>query len=588
MTELTSRFNMYQADLIIEELIRNGVDFFCISPGSRSTPLACAVAEKEKTVGITVHYDERGASFHALGHTRATGRPAALICTSGTATANYMPAVVEASMDMLPLIILTADRPPELRDCGANQTIDQTKIYRDYVRWQIDLPCPDLNIPFRFVLTSVDQAVYRAVRSPAGPVHLNCMFREPFLSEHSDLSDDDPDEAIRGWRQSKQLFSRYIQARPSLDEDQITKVAAIVKATSTGYVIAGHLTKATEREAALRFSQKLGWPLLPDIRSGLRIGVSSDNVIPCYDLLLACKAMPRIVPHATIIQVGGPFVSKRLLEFLKENPPDEFIYVADHPCRHDPGYLVTTRIESSVSDFSESLLRKLGVADDKPINNSLKKATAIVSDTLNAIVDNDTGLSEPLLARLISQHIRKDTGLFLANSMPVRDIDMFADNRGAKVEIGCNRGASGIDGTIASATGFAVGLDRPVTLLIGDLAFLHDLNSLALLKSVKLPVVLIVINNDGGGIFSFLPVAHHTKVFERYFATPHGITFENAAKLFGVDYQAPASAHEFIACYRKAQESSGHTIIEIRTDRGDNYEIHQAIIKNVKEALSGL
>ncbi|MEA3297250.1 MAG: thiamine pyrophosphate-binding protein, partial [candidate division Zixibacteria bacterium] len=144
MTEKTSRFNKYWADLIIEELIRNGVDFFCISPGSRSTPLVSAVAEKEKTVGITIHFDERGAAFHALGYTRAVGRPAALICTSGTATANYMPAVVEASMDMLPLIILTADRPPELQDCGANQTIDQTKIYGSHVRWQINFPCPDI------------------------------------------------------------------------------------------------------------------------------------------------------------------------------------------------------------------------------------------------------------------------------------------------------------------------------------------------------------------------------------------------------------------------------------------------------------
>jgi 2-succinyl-5-enolpyruvyl-6-hydroxy-3-cyclohexene-1-carboxylate synthase len=214
--------------------------------------------------------------------------------------------------------------------------------------------------------------------------------------------------------------------------------------------------------------------------------------------------------------------------------------------------------------------------------------TRLVDQVLKEVIDKGAVLSEPAVARLISPHIADGSGLFIANSMPIRNMDMFADPHGANVTVGCNRGASGIDGTISSAAGFAHGLNKPVTLLIGDLAFLHDLNSLALIKSLKQHFIMVVINNNGGGMFSFLPIAKVKQVFEPYFGTPHDLNFENTAKMFGIEYHCPGSKEEFITSYRSLQKENRSAIIEVRSDREENYRIHQEIEEKVKAALENI
>jgi 2-succinyl-5-enolpyruvyl-6-hydroxy-3-cyclohexene-1-carboxylate synthase len=568
----TPRANRLWANLIVEELIRCGVEFFCVAPGSRSTPLVAALAANDKAHSL-VHFDERGTAFAALGYARATGRPAAWITTSGTAVANGLPALVEASTDGVPMILLTADRPPELRQTGANQTIDQPDIFGDYVRWRFDLPAPDPTIDTAMVLTTVDQAAYRARRSPHGPVHLNLMFREPFLPEG--------DEVLAGpspWAEGDEPYTRYGATKPAVDELEIQALWQTLRPARRGLVVAGRLASRKQGEAALRLASALGWPLLPDIGSQVRLGADSENLAPYYDALLAGESFAEYHTPEAVVQVGGRALSKRLEQFIVRSRPDPYVVVRENPFRLDPAHRVTHSIEVDVVDFCAAMVRV--ATEDPPDEDAAwrtgwRGASETVGHSLDGISSME--LNEPFVARSVSRNVPQDQGLVVASSMPVRDLDTYATAGGAPVPIAANRGASGIDGTVATAAGFARGLGRPVTLLIGDLALLHDLNSLAMLRDV--PVVVIVLNNDGGGIFSFLPVAKHEEFFEPYFGTPQGVGFEPAAEMFGLQYERPGTAEEFVEVYRGACARMSSTMIEVRTDREENVRLHGELLR---------
>jgi 2-succinyl-5-enolpyruvyl-6-hydroxy-3-cyclohexene-1-carboxylate synthase len=570
----TPRANRLWANLIVEELVRCGVDFFCVAPGSRSTPLVAAIAANDKAQSL-VHFDERGTAFAALGYARATGRPAAWITTSGTAVANGLPAVVEASTDGVPMILLTADRPPELRQTGANQTIDQPDIFGDYVRWRFDLPAPDPTIDPAMVLTTVDQAAYRARRSPHGPVHLNLMFREPFLPEEDDvLAGPSP------WAEGDEPYTRYAATKSAVDETEIQALWQTLRQVKRGLVVAGRLASHKQGEAVLRLAGALGWPLLPDIGSQVRLGTDSENLAAYYDALLASDSFAEAHAPEAVVHVGGRALSKRLEQFLGRSRPDPYIVVRENPFRLDPAHRVTHSIEADVVDFCAAIVR---VATEDPPDEDAswmsgwREASERVGHSLNGI--STTELNEPFVARSVSRNVPHDHGLVVASSMPVRDLDTYAAIGGVPVPVAANRGASGIDGTIATAAGFARGLGRPVTLLIGDLALLHDFNSLAMLRDV--PVVVVVLNNDGGGIFSFLPVANHEEFFEPYFGTPQGVGFRPAAEMFGLQYERPETTEEFVELYRKACARDSSTLIEVRTDREENVRLHGELLRLV-------
>ncbi len=596
--------------LIVEELVRHGIDYFCIAPGSRSAPLAGAVASNPKARSF-IHFDERGLAFHALGFVSATGKPAVVISTSGTAVANFSPAVVEASKRKLPLIVLTADRPPELRKTGADQTIDQPGIFGEYVRWQMDLPCPDPNIKPSFVLTTIDQAVYRATSGMAGPVHVNCMFREPLAPvKTAELRTADL-QNLRFWKDTTQPYTRYLCPQKSISAHELKNLAATLNKIRQGVIVVGKLSTPQEREAVVNLSEKLNWPVLADITSGLRLGSSHPQVIHYFDhILLSDRILPQI-PLEGVLHLGGRITSKRWYQAMEKARPRPYITVLNHPLRNDPLHQVSLRVEMSVADFAEGLLGFLRTQLPGVWLKQLQGQSNQIDRILEKFVQKQKSLSEPLLARLISQHIPADSGLFLANSMPIRDMDMYADHKGKPVVVQGHRGASGIDGTIAAAAGFAVGLKQPVTLLVGDLAFLHDLNSLAMLAKLRTPVVVIVLNNNGGAIFSFLPIAEVEEwgphrfasqseavgpprvgapkpgeIFEKYFAAPHGLTFEPAAGLFALDYFAPASPQDFVRSYQKALGQKKSSLIEIKTDRRQNHKIHQDLQKAIEVEIS--
>jgi 2-succinyl-5-enolpyruvyl-6-hydroxy-3-cyclohexene-1-carboxylate synthase len=574
----TPRANRLWAYLIVEELLRCSVDFFCIAPGSRSTPLVAALAANEQARSL-IHFDERGTAFAALGHARATGRPAAWITTSGTAVANGLPAVVEAATDGVPMILLTADRPPELRQTGANQTIDQPDIFGDYVRWRFDLPAPDTGIDPAMVLTTVDQATYRASRTPQGPVHLNLMFREPLLP---DPGDEPVLSGPSSWAQSDEPYTRYAATKPAVDEIEIPHLWETLRPVKQGLVVAGRLTSRKQGEAVLRLADTLGWPLLPDMGSQVRLG--SDGLAAHYDALLAGDSFAGSHAPEAVVHVGGRALSKRLEQFLAHSRPDPYVVVRENPFRLDPAHSVTHSVEANVLDFCSALVR--AATEDPPaMDPSWMAGWREASEEVGRHLDGKLSgkPNEPLVARVLSWNVPPDHGLVVASSMPVRDLDTYATSDGAPVPVAANRGASGIDGTVATAAGFARGLGRPVTLLIGDLAMLHDLNSLAMLRDVH--VIVVVLNNDGGGIFSFLPVARHEELFEPYFGTPHGVGFEPAAKMFGLTYEHPGTTEELVEAYGSACARGFSTLIEIESDRGENVALHRKLLEEVADRI---
>ncbi len=578
----TPRANLLWATLIVEELVRTGVELFCVAPGSRSTPLVAALAANERARSL-IHFDERGTAFAALGCARATGRPAAWITTSGTAVANGLPAVVEAATDGVPIILLTADRPPELRQTGANQTIDQPDIFGDYVRWRFDLPAPDAGVDPAMVLTTVDQAVYRARRAPSGPVHLNLMFREPFIPEPGDR--EVGQSAPERWSRGGEPYTRYAATRPAVDLDEVELLWEELQPVERGLVVAGRLPSRKQGEAVLRLAESLGWPLLPDVGSQVRLGARSENLVPYHDALLASEPFKASHVPQAVLHLGGRAVSKRLEQFLAGSRPDPYVVVRENPFRLDPGHRVTHSVEAEVLDLCAALTK---VAERRPPvpaapwTASWRGASEKVDRRLDLSSAQTKELNEPLVARLISRHIPGEHSLCVASSMPIRDLDTYAAEDGAPVPVAANRGASGIDGTVATAAGFVRASGRPVTLLIGDLALLHDLNSLAMLRD--LPVVVVVLNNDGGAIFSFLPVARHREFFEPYFGTPQGLSFEHAAAMFGLGYERPSTTTEFVEAYRTVCDRNGPALIEVRTDREENTEVHRRLLSEISEA----
>jgi 2-succinyl-5-enolpyruvyl-6-hydroxy-3-cyclohexene-1-carboxylate synthase len=362
-------------------------------------------------------------------------------------------------------------------------------------------------------------------------------------------------------------------------------VRRLLEHTERGLVILGRLRGDAERSAVSGLIQTLGWPVCADITSGLRLGTTSRNIIAQSDILVSHGPFAKGHRPEVVLHLGGRFVSKKLAAFLQDSVPAEYVLVADHPQRQDPGHEVTLRIEADLKGLCDTLAQNLPRREASRWTASWHKAMDTIQPVLGKFEENGTELSEPICAHLISRHIPPTHGLFLASSMPVRDMDLFGNLNGPGVRVGANRGASGVDGTIATATGFARGLEHPVTLLTGDLAFLHDLNSLNLVRKSPYPIVIVVMNNDGGGIFSFLPIARFEHCFETYFTTPHGLTFKPAADMYGLLYYHPKTREEFIGSYGEAMEKGISAILEIKINRKDNHALHMQLIKDMQDAL---
>jgi 2-succinyl-5-enolpyruvyl-6-hydroxy-3-cyclohexene-1-carboxylate synthase len=560
--------NLKWAEYAIDALVLAGVRDCVICPGARSSALVLAAYARQDALTLCVHYDERGATFFAMGLATGSGRPVAVVTTSGSAVANTLPAVVEASLSHVPLIIVSADRPPELRDTCANQAIDQTQILSPHTRWFFDFPCPsgDVNAS-RFVGSTVQHAVARATGIDAGPVHLNFMFREPLV----------PSAEEWGSRTSAAL------ELPSTATDAQAACAgaiappntlAAVAAAHRGLVVVGALKDDVDRDAVVAMVSALGWPVLADVTSGIKCEGAESNLVRHPDLVLRNAACCDTLRPDVVLYIGGPVVSKYVFNFLADTTLDAFVRIQSHPRRSDPTQQATHVCVGAIAATC-TLFSDLHVNADASWCAAWADADRNVAAHVEAVL-GAAGFNEFSVGRALLQNLPESRDLFLSNSMPVRIADMLGIPLDARIRVVANRGASGIDGIVATAAGYAHGRRRPNVLWIGDQALLHDLNSLVLLRDTP-PTTVVVINNNGGGIFELLPIADAGDAFERCFAAPHGRSFEHAAAMFDLRYEQVDSLEGFAAALKDPIRETESGLIEVCTDRKETARIMRAL-----------
>ena len=549
----------------VDELARCGVRHACTSPGSRSTPLVLSLA-RDPRIEATSHLDERSAGFFALGVAKATGVPAALACTSGTAAANYAPAVIEAHEARVPLIVLTADRPPELRALGAGQTIDQVKLYGSAAKWFLEVDdhaaSPER---LRWLRQLACRAFWTAVGGRPGPVHLNFALREPLVPD-GPLPDDDSGRAGgRPWVTRPRVTSAPPQA-------VVDGLRAELEARPHAVIVAGR----NERDPALgkalaEFAERAAIPLLADPLSGARRGPAA---VAHYDALLrSWTPEPQLV-----LRVGDLPTSKPLRTWLHGT---EALQVAFDPenAWQDPGGAVATILATDPRATLEAIeLKQRDRAWLERWHRADRAAAGAIARALEP-----AGLSEPRVAAELGSALPPEATVVVASSMPVRDVETFFPAREHPPRVLSNRGANGIDGTVSTAFGVAAAGDGPVVLLIGDIALIHDLGGLIQATRRKLTIVLL--HNDGGGIFHFLPVSGEGDDFVEHVATPHGLDFAHAAELFGCGYAVAAGVEEFRAALAAALAADRTSIVAVHTERDANVTLHRAVWDEVSRAL---
>ena len=572
-------WNERWGELIIEELVRHDTDCFCISPGSRSTPLTVAVAKNPRAKSA-IFYDERAAAYYALGHARATGRPAVLICTSGTAAANYLPAVIEAAVEQIPLLVLTSDRPPELRDTGANQAINQTFLFGTHVRWFFDPGCPCSEFTTEALLSTIDHAVSKTLQPLSGPVHLNFPFREPFF-ENTETETNSKVETLP----EQKVYVRNTAFSKVLPNSEIK---ALLKNRPESGILSIGRVPADSLDSLKKLAEELAWPVFADVTSGLRLGENCPNRITYYDQLLIKDLDSANWEIEAVWHIGFPPTSKRWLTHWGENPAAQMVWIADHAERHDQSHNFRWKIESGIAEFCEQLVSELQLEKRADIIPLKTQKWLQASAKVEAVMEQHFPLNSDkkeiddfALSRRLTEIIPETHGFFIGNSIPVRAVDMLGSGKGAEIPTALNRGASGIDGLISSACGYSSGLKRPVSLLIGDLSAMHDLNSFKLLAESPEPVFVVLLNNHGGGIFSFLPVAKQTDIFETFFGTPHSNDFLSVAEMFGLNYFRPDSISAFVKDYRQAVRENKSAVIEIFTERDKNPQQLEALAQKL-------
>lgn len=552
--------NALWAAVGVRTLRRRGLTHVVISPGSRSTPMAAAFAE-EVGVHVTVALDERSAGFIALGIAKATRRPAALLCTSGTAVANYLPAVIEARMSATPLLVLSADRPPELRECHSGQTVAQNGIFGTYPVWAAEsaVPSADLGLLRHWRQLLVD-AWQRSLGPLAGPVHLNLPFRDPLP----------PSEPEKGFRLPKGfslekftatadgLLTHWIQAGAPLTAELLA-VFASAEGDRGVIVVGPHALKdrKEETQAVLELSQRTGWPVLADGAGTLRGDLAdTGRVVSAYDLILRNKRLARVLRPKAAVIIGPLPTSKVLRAWLKE--ADVTAWQVGRPGENvDPTHSRWCRLDGH-----------LVASGEKPAARASAYATAwqsaqkAAAKRLSRIVNVDWPFEGRAVA-MLEEALGPDDRLFVASSMPIRDLEWFHHPAGPGPEILCNRGANGIDGTVSTALGASLDGRRTV-LLCGDLAFLHDSNALLSAYGHRGDLTVVVINNQGGGIFNHLPVAQHAR-FEQLWGTPQATDFGRLCAAHRVRHDLA----EGWASFRRLLEvrGKGVRVIELRTDR---------------------
>lgn len=581
-----ANINTAWSELLMTMLQRAGIQHVVISPGSRSTPLTVAAAQNQ-LLKTTTHFDERGAAFYALGLARATGKPAALICTSGSAVANYLPAVVESSMDNVPMLLLTADRPPELHGRGANQTIPQHEIYGVFARRAIAVGCPDDSESPVEDMKKIAAGLEIFRHRKSGPVHINCPFREPLAPDPDGAM---PDTYLIEGNQWLEKYATDLLGRRHTDRmtKEYERILGNIDFSRRGVIVVGKLDSSDCRASILKLADHTGWPVIPDIQSGLRIGCPHKSLIGHADHLFLSKSWQSKLQSESILHIGGRITSKRTLSWLAQASPVRYIRIDQTDLRFDPNDQMTHTLVGNIPMMLAFLIQHHEQQSNPTWLNQWQQANEAVTSTMTSAIDEQ--LTELSVCRHVARCLAGEQfdrttrpSLWAASSLPIRMLDMYADPAGEPLVVQANRGASGIDGTIASAAGYANGSEKPVVLVIGDLAFLHDLNSLDQVRRSAVPITVVLLNNDGANIFSLLPIAGHEDVFEKYFRTPHGLTFEAAAKQFELPHSRVDSLSQFRDTFSSNLAMNRSSIIEVSIDP----EAGPAQMRKIADAIRG-
>lgn len=586
----------------VDELQRAGVRNVVICPGSRSTPLAMAFAA-QAGIRIWMHVDERSAAYFGLGMAKQLQQPVALLCTSGTAAANFLPAIVEAKLAHVPLLILTADRPHELRDNGAPQSIDQNRLYGTYVKWFVEVALPEAtNAALRYIRTLADRAVGLTRAIPAGPVHLNFPFRDPLTPE---AIPDQPlpqvaQRDLTAW-QGRADNAPYVDVRNApASAPAATTIASLldrVKGVQRGLIIAGPNDDPSLAEPLVRMAQQLGYPILADPLSQLRCGdYDQTMVLSSYDAFLRVNSFIENAQPELVLRFGAMPTSKAVLLYLKRYLSCPLLVIDGHGGWEEPTQLASELIHADPAALCQSLLNALKQSgrgrEEQALTSQAwitlwQDADRVTRQTIHAAIQNYNELFEGRVFSELANLIAGGTTLYVGNSMPVRDLDTFFYYAGEGIHIMGNRGANGIDGVISSALGASAGAgpNKPTILVLGDLSFLHDLNGLLAARLYKLNLTLVLINNDGGGIFSFLPQAAYPEHFEQLFGVPTGLDFRFAAQMYGGQFQRVESWEQFRKAISRGQDTGGLHVIEVPTDRASNVKMHRQLWEVIARAL---
>lgn len=557
--------SFHWAQTIIDTLCEQGATQFFLAPGTRSAPLALTLAS-HLLAKTTVHFDERGLAFHALGYAKASGKTAVIVVTSGTAVGNLLPALMEADQSQIPLLILTADRCPEELDVGANQTSDQNKLFTNVVRWQTSLPSPDPTLSPAYLASIIQQAVAISQGELKGPVHINCAFK-------------DPREEKRPTNLSKTKSPRFIRGELVLPEKVIDRWRETLSHQSRGVILVGDGSEQIEPYASL-LAETLQWPLIADILAPTRFS-SSPCLISHYDLILQAK--PEIQVDQ-VIQFGNRFVSRTLSQWLKKQTLSYYLSVNNHNRRQDPHHLISDRLQGDPSLFVRDLLSKLQPSTSSHLLE-WQRLESQCKETLSSFFSSNPALSESSLTSELSHLHAQGWALFIANSLPIRDCNALFGPHG-KAPLFANRGVSGIDGNIATALGIAKAISMPMVAFLGDMASLHDLNSLALLHKSTTPFIALVSNNQGGGIFSSLPFAKHTEHLDPFFTHSHNWDFSHAAALFNIPYLSIRDLSTFHEFCKKQIRDPHSCLVEVHTEIQNNLSIREQLFKNICQTLS--
>ncbi|MFB6254096.1 MAG: 2-succinyl-5-enolpyruvyl-6-hydroxy-3-cyclohexene-1-carboxylic-acid synthase [Halobacteriaceae archaeon] len=569
------------ANIFVEEVAKHGIHSVCIAPGSRSTPLTLAFSN-HADIQVYSHLDERSAAYFALGRSKYTGLPTPVVCTSGTAGANMYPAVIEASNGNVPLLFCTADRPPELHDSGANQTINQTNLYGDHVRWFKGLSEPSLSDnKLKSFRTTVAQAISQAINPPPGPVHLNFPFPKPFEPHGHDQETD-----IKRHEDNTQRREEYVRVEETvstISKARVHSIADEIIDADRGFIVCGPqdpFRSYTDQITTL--SHQIGFPILADPLSNVRFSQkeSSAAILGGYDSYLVPPISSELASPDIVLRFGLSPTSKTLRNYLSQVSTTQ--YIINPSGEWNEANFSATHL---VGAHPEWLVDTLTSILDSPARTEWNALLSLEQQYRDLLAKEDRYF-EGNIAKTALERLPKDAVLFVSNSMPVRDVDRFCLPHNTTLTTVGNRGASGIDGITSTALGVGSATNSDLVLLTGDLAYYHDMNGLVALDRCDVDTTIIEINNDGGGIFHKLPIEEYDPPFTSLFKTPHGLDFEATGDLYDLSFVRVSSLTQLTEQLDKALTAEGSHVIETTVDAEESHRIRERLQSTVISTLS--